>query len=385
MPEIQVIQHWPSTRILGRCSRGRFTFGLSLLALLVATGSIAAVAGHVGQFLRGRPIEDVVQANAAGFQRGPHPARRAGRARCWPGRGEEVLQEFPDPLVESVVPDLLPHLTEQGKHEVKIVLRDERGSHGLLRHDGVQHCPSVILQRACAAGLQWPVVGGKLVAGEPHLARAQEGRAEPRRAARVHAVEHVDTQGHADHDVEGVPDAHQVARLVGRQTGSRSRALLHHAPERVLGFTTTQASDRVARKVALDHLLQGRLTQVRIQVALDNAEEVLAVRFPVRRDAAIDPSKRPVRRLLDPVHVGDRGRNDVVQSHDDVTTDGILRLDGLLRCKQHPAALFLWILELDTLLGDLCQLQERDHLEATAVGQDVAGPLHEVVQAAALV
>mmetsp|Transcript_139251 Transcript_139251/g.338258 ORF Transcript_139251/g.338258 Transcript_139251/m.338258 type:complete len:368 (+) Transcript_139251:6-1109(+) len=322
------------------------------LQLLAAAAGTAVIPRHVGQFLGAlAPVEEVVQGDAAGVQRALDPARRAVLAGRGAGSGEKVLQELAHPLRERASPDGLPHLSQQVEHEVQVVQRDQGGCHRLLSDDGVQHGPAIILERAFA-NFQGPEVVGKLAAGEPELARAHERRAEARGPARVDTIEHVHAQGHANYDVQGIPHAHEVSRLVGWQAAAGPRALLHYAPELVLLLTAAEATDGVAREVAGNHLFQRELTELRIQVPLDYAKEVLAVRPLVRLDATVSPPQRPVRGLQYPVLVRGGGRDHVIQRHHDVGANGILGLYGLLRRQQHAAPCFLGVLKLNALLLD---------------------------------
>ena len=60
-----------------------------------------------------------------------------------------------------------------------------------------------------------------------------------------------------------------------------------------------------------------------------------------------------------------------------------LNLDGVLR-GEHALAVVVGRPELDALLRDLGQVEQADHLEAAAVGEEGAVPSHELVQPASL-
>ena len=83
----------------------------------------------------------------------------------------------------------------------------------------------------------------------------------------------------------------------------------------------------------------------------------------MRRDAAVDPPRRALRRLGKARRrVCDR-RDDVVEGHEDVGAELVLDRDGGLGREQHGGAVD-GRLERDALLRDLREVQERHHLEA---------------------
>jgi hypothetical protein len=104
-------------------------------------------------------------------------------------------------------------------------------------------------------------------------------------------------------------------------------------------------------------------SQVKVQAALDDTEEVLALWVFMGFDTAIKPAHRALHSFLHTRVVGRGGDNDIVELHHDVGANRVLQRHGVLRGKQHGRAV-VGAEEPDTLFGDFGELQERDHLEA---------------------
>ena len=94
--------------------------------------------------------------------------------------------------------------------------------------------------------------------------------------------------------------------------------------KRVLSLATAQAADSDARCVALDHLLAAFPSQLEIESALDDAEEVLRLHILMSRNTSIKPPHGAMHGLGHALMIW-RGRcNDIVQLHDNVTANTIL-------------------------------------------------------------
>ena len=154
-------------------------------------------------------------------------------------------------------------------------------------------------------------------------------RSEPPRARRVHAVVHIGAQRGADHDVQRIPHAHHVPRLI---RGEAPRAQLHHPPKRLLVLASGQAADREARN-AVGSLEEGVQTLVSkavfadVQSALHDRKQILLVLAAVRRDAAVQPADGAVGGFGEAGVVVGAAVDDIVQCHDDVRSDEVLVVD----------------------------------------------------------
>jgi hypothetical protein len=125
--------------------------------------------------------------------------------------------------------------------------------------------------------------------------------------------------------------------------------------------------------------------QVPERAALDDAEERAPARrigLAPRRLAALLPAGGALERFLVVVARRLRGRA-LVEGHEDVAAELQLQPGRLLRRQLLPAAVEV-AAEDRALLADLALLGERVDLEAAGVGEEVALPGHEAVQAAHL-
>lgn len=251
-----------------------------------------------------------------------------------------------------------------------VVDEGARDAGAALGHGLAAHAPAAILDGA-------KIVGVLLV---PHVenAVARDGIAEAGGARRPHAVKHVGAQRHAHHQVLRVADAHDIPRLEVRE---ELRARRHHPAVVLLGLAAAQAADGDARGVAPEHLGGALAPHFEVESALDDTEEVLRLGFFVGGYAAVEPADAALHGLAHAGRVGRGGDQDVVELHHDVGPDAVLQRHGVLRGQQHGAAV-VRTEEAHALLGDGGQLEERDHLEAAAVSQEVMPPSLQLVGAA---
>ncbi len=98
--------------------------------------------------------------------------------------------------------------------------------------------------------------------------------------------------------------------------------------------------------------------------------------------AALQPSRRPLQRLL---YVGAIGRigSTLIKSHDDIGTERLLYFDAFFG-RKHVRRPVDVRAECDALFCNFAKVPEAEHLEASAVGQNRAVPVHKRMQAAGL-
>ena len=193
-----------------------------------------------------------------------------------------------------------------------------------------------------------------------------------------HAVEHVHPAGHALDQVLGPAHPHQVARPVGRQARMQ---VFEHGVALVLGLAHRQTADRVAIETNCLQAVQRAAAQVRMHPALDDAEQRrIIAQFVVRIARPPRPAQAQLHRAPGHLLAG-RVRGALVEDHHHVRIEHLLDLHALLRTQEHPGAVG-GRGEGHALLGDLAPVRQREHLEATGVGQDRAIPAGEAVQAA---
>jgi hypothetical protein len=100
-----------------------------------------------------------------------------------------------------------------------------------------------------------------------------------------------------------------------------------HLAEVRLGFTSGEATYRDTRCVALDHFAAALPAHVEIETTLNDAEKVLPIRILVSGDASVEPSYATFHGLLHPSMIWRGSLDDVVQLHDNVRADGVLKVN----------------------------------------------------------
>jgi hypothetical protein len=124
--------------------------------------------------------------------------------------------------------------------------------------------------------------------------------------------------------------------------------------------------------------------QVQVHAALHDAEQI-AGRRPaglIRTVVASMTARRPAHRALHRglgLLMGGRKRRAVVEGHRDVRAERALHVHRIFGGQAHFAAVHRR-LEAHTLLRDLAQFFEAEHLEAAGVREDRTAPMHETVQ-----
>ena len=206
---------------------------------------------------------------------------------------------------------------------------------------------------------------------------AGEALAVARIARRQHAVEHVHAAGDRLHEVLGLADAHEVARLRG---GQEARDQLGEVVHLGLGLADRQAADRVAVEPQRRRRAHGAAAEVLVGPALDDPEERLARSIAVGRLRARRPAERELERPLRSL-VRRRVRQAFVEWMDDVGAQRLLDLDRELG-RQEMGRAVDGRPELDAVLGDPTELRETPHLEAAGVRQECAVPAHEAMESA---
>ena len=93
--------------------------------------------------------------------------------------------------------------------------RDLAGGQGVQRRSGIAPTDGAV-----AFLVNGPKVSGKLLVLELEQSVGNKSSAEPCSAGGIHAVEHVRSEAHAHDDVQGISNAHDIARLVHGQTST---------------------------------------------------------------------------------------------------------------------------------------------------------------------
>eukprot|EP00760_Papus_ankaliazontas_P015013 PhM_4_TR16236/c0_g1_i1/m.98587 len=260
---------------------------------------------------------------------------------------------------------------------MNVVQGQEATGHRFLPGDVVQGAARVLLARqARAVGVQLALVVRKAWLRElQDTFRCQRG-AKTCSAARIHAVEHVHAERNAHYNVDGVAHAHEVARLVARQT---LRTHGDSLPEELFCFSAAESADCVPRAVPLDHLVETAPAEVQVRAALDDAEQLLLLCVLVGGDAAVEPADGTQHSLLQPRPRREDVHN-VIELHHNIAPKSVLYAHRVFGLKQQHRPVVA-ALELDALLRDLREAQQRDHLEAAGIRQDVPVPTSETVKA----
>src|SRR5436309_5576141 len=145
--------------------------------------------------------------------------------------------------------------------------------------------------RARTAFVQRARIAGETGVPEVEASLPRERRARPGGARREHAVEHVDAALDHLEDALGVADAHEVARLAGREERSGPGDSLEHQPPIL---ADRQAAEGVAVEVELGDLLDRAAAQVGVGPALGDPEAELP-----RRAGRLTLGAGPGRRAAD--------------------------------------------------------------------------------------
>src|SRR5438067_7132463 len=161
--------------------------------------------------------------------------------------------------------------------------------------------------RARTAFVQRARIAGETGVPEVEASLPRERRARAGGARREHAVEHVDAPLDHLEDALGVANAHEVARLAGREERSGPGDSLEHQPPIL---ADRQAAEGVAVEVELGDLLDRAPPQLRIGRPLRDAEAELAL--GARRPALVArPERGATDRLLEVAPRDVRRRADV--------------------------------------------------------------------------
>jgi hypothetical protein len=124
------------------------------------------------------------------------------------------------------------------------------------------------------------------------------------------------------------------------------------------------------------------LTILGIGSTLDDAKQGLVIRILVRFDAAVQPARRPFKRLFDISLIRRPGRA-FVKGHDDVRAEVILDFDRFFPASDVARTIDVR-LEPDAFFCDVAPVRQGKNLETTTVGQNRPIPVHEPVQATGL-
>ncbi len=199
-------------------------------------------------------------------------------------------------------------------------------------------------------------------------------------AGREHAVEQIDADRDAGHQIGRTPEAHQIARRPHREMGV---GLGHErlTQDRLLA----EPESAVGEAVETDrHRGPGALaSQAGIDSALDDPEHrLLGTR--ARALATLSPAEgsfhRGARRRR--VARGVEG-SALVEGHGDVGPEGLLDRDGALGSELAGPTVDGRV-EGDPVLVELHSVAERGHLEAAAVGEPGTAPTGEAREASEL-
>lgn len=198
-------------------------------------------------------------------------------------------------------------------------------------------------------------------------------------ARRLDAVEHVDAKAGGFDKVIRIADAHEIMRfMLGHEWHSFCEELVHN----VVWFTDAESTNAKSWRVKLSDLLDAEFAQIGVHTTLDNAEKSLVRWIFLRFDTALEPAGGAFERIFRVAAVGGV-RDTLVKSHDDIGAKSVLDLhDGFWREKMLGAVEMG--AEKHAFFRDLAQIAEAEHLEATAIGEDRAIPVHEAVETAEL-
>ena len=145
-----------------------------------------------------------------------------------------------------------------------------------------------------------------------------------------------------------------------------------------LGLTHRKSADGDAGRIERGNKPGGSRPQVRINPALNDAEQgLIGPRF--RFDRTFRPAMSPIHGNP-AVHVI-VGIGTFIEGHDDIGAKVPLNGDGFLRREAMRRTINV-TLEGDAVIVDLAGLREREDLKAAGIGEHGRRPLHELMQTA---
>ena len=204
---------------------------------------------------------------------------------------------------------------------------------------------------------------------------------------RHHAIEHVDAEANGFDEIERRADAHQIARLVGGQSGrafQRASRSSPRGPRRPRGrrwHSPGNPSRRAPRRTAAEARCRFRLARCAKSACPGPTPPW---RVALRKRASNAP---PIAATI-PSRARPRTRAAGSSMHSSnciwmSAPSSALNFDRPFRRQHVPRAVEMR-LERGAFLGDLADLGEAHHLEAAGVGEDRPLPAHEFMQAAEL-
>ncbi|CDN43726.1 Uncharacterized protein BN871_DJ_00080 [Paenibacillus sp. P22] len=291
--------------------------------------------------------------------------------------GEEFVPEIKQPVLH----DRLAHAAHHLQQEMQVMVGRQPDAERLVGLDEMPQISAGIIAAGVAAAfrIKRSEVLRVLGIADVHPSSARHRRAVAGNAGRKHAVEHVDSANRSFEKRVGRSDAHQITRLACRQERNR---LLQHLIHEMLRFPDAQTTNSIPREIHGSQIRRALLAQVGMHASLDDREQPLVLRTGMGFEAALRPAGRPLERVFD-VFVFGRIRRALVERHHDIGAERVLDLHRLLRRQEQAVAVEMGA-EFDAFLGDLAHVAQREHLEAAAVRQNRAVPIHELVQAAGI-
>ena len=192
------------------------------------------------------------------------------------------------------------------------------------------------------------------------------------------AVEHIDAAQDAFEQMVGSADTHQIARLILWQIPRRN---LKHIVHNIARFADAQSANCAAVEVHTADNFGAFFAQVRENAPLADTKNALIGRsFSV--ETALSPAVRAFGRFFGVVVIGGIG-NAFVERHSNIGAERHLSSNGNFGRKKFWRAVEVRA-ESYAVLSDFAQFAEAENLEAAAVSQNTARPVHKFVQAARL-
>lgn len=196
---------------------------------------------------------------------------------------------------------------------------------------------------------------------------------------RLDAVEHVDAKASSLDKVIRIANAHEIMRfMLGHEWHGFCEELVHN----VVWFTDAESTNAKSWQVKLSDLLDAELAQIGVHAALDDAEKSLTRWIFLRFDTALEPTGGALEGIFRVAAIGSV-RDTLIKGHDDVGAKGVLNFHDGFRREKMLGAVEMGA-EKHTFFRDLAQIAEAEHLEAAAIGEDWAIPVHEAVETAEL-
>ena len=181
---------------------------------------------------------------------------------------------------------------------------------------------------------------------------------------------------------------------------------INDLPKIVLFFTTSKTTNSITSSVSFNQTLEILCSELKIDTALDNGEKVLFVSIFMSFNTSVKPSEKFLIFILHTKSLPHSSffslsnsvsfscsLDNVIQLHHYISSNLVLDSHGILRLQLHftrvvwwiesNSFLFIYMVSLFCIvlyLSNLAHFRQGNHLETTAISQDIILPSSELMK-----